>query len=753
VLEKQCESLAQPPEKSHAFRTSVAHLDFACLFRLIICGLSGYLDLARNEMLGFSFSPRILVTAALLFALPHMETPLRLVHADSFGLTVSVVDDTAAPLPSAIVELFNHETGQTLHGVTDAIGRVKFAVVSGTYRISAEKKGHYPSVHDSVRIGGAESVEILLPSEQELSEQIDVVYSSARIDPQKTAAAEEISGGEILRIPFPASRDIRNALPLIAGAVQGPSGQVHFNGAAPSQTQFRLDGFKIGNPATGLFDSRVSADAVRAIQVQSARYSAEFGGAPGGVVSLISGTGDDRFRFSTTDFIPSIQSRKGIHLNNWTPRLAVSGPLAKGNAWFYQALDGELGLDVIEELPAGADRNLTWRVSSLTKAQVGIGRSHILTGTWLLNRFRADHAGLNPFKPAETTVDQRRRAYLIGIRDSSYLKNGMLVELAVGANGNDAEDRPMGQLPYQMHLEKTQGNFYRWWDARARRLQLAGSVTLPRRLWLGKHEVKIGAEVDRTSYLLKVDRRPIRIFDAQGELIREVAFFSGQAGDVANQEISGFFQDRWSLSDRLLLELGLRLDRDRIVNEVLWSPRVAASYLLTPRSRVLGGFGLLHESSNLDLLARAGTGTRLDSFFTSGSWSYIETGFAVDQRSLTAPRALSWNGGWEQQVSDLVLLNVEVSGRDGTEGWHYESSEPAASRRLFILRSTRRDTFRAFKVAASRVFKAGNSISASYTLASARSSDVLNPDVDTVIFAGDPSGPHPAALSLGVGFP
>ncbi|MFB3905389.1 MAG: TonB-dependent receptor domain-containing protein [Acidobacteriota bacterium] len=670
-------------------------------------------------------------------------------------LTVTVVDENRIPVSAALLTLVNAQTGDVVKGETDSFGRFAFRrpAPETDFQIRAEKKGFYPAVLKSGELPEAApnltEVEMVLTHQQELSEQVEVVSSPARMDPKETAAGGQISNVEILNVPFTATRDIRNALPLISGAVQDHSGRIHVDGSASSQTQVRLDGFKIDNPATGLFDTRITVDAVRSIQLRSSRFSAECGNASGGVFDLTSASGDDHFRFSTTDFLPSFQSRRGLHLNNWTPRMTFAGPIVKGKAWFHQALDGEYGLDIIEELPAGEDTNQTWRVGGLTKAQVNLGRSHVLTGIWLFNQFRSDHAGLNPYNPVEASVDERHSAYVAGLRSQSYWPNGWLVEIALGMNQNRDTARPMGQLPYEIHLEQTRGNYYRFASSLARRFQFAVTATLPVQQGFGRHELKWGIEADRTAWHSSAARGPIKVFNSRGRVIREVSFATTSPFALRDLQIGTFLQDRWSLSDRLLLELGSRFDWDDVLSDFYFSPRLAASYLLDEDNKLAAGVGLFHDAVRLDLLGRPLSGRRFDLAIDvpeSSSPESIESFFTVAPRSLRVPRSVNWSVGWERQLRDSLVLNVQVTGKAGRHAWSFEpnpgaQAESGDQERHFRLTSRREDRYRALKLGIGGTPTSRHTISASYTCSSARSSYLLDPDIDNLVFGAPGEGP------------
>ena len=127
---------------------------------------------------------------------------------------------------------------------------------------------------------------------------------------------------------------------------------------------------RISQPASGTLAVRVNPDSLRKASVLSSRYSAMFGKGSGGLTDFEIQDGDNNFRVTATDFIPTFQNVKGIQFNNWTPRAYFSGPLVKGKAWFTLSHEGENDLNVVKELPEGADTNTVWRTSDLARVRV-----------------------------------------------------------------------------------------------------------------------------------------------------------------------------------------------------------------------------------------------------------------------------------------------------------------------------------------------------------------------------------------------
>src|SRR5262249_47550374 len=159
---------------------------------------------------------------------------------------------------------------------------------------------------------------------------------------------------------------------------------------------------------------------------------------------------------------------------------------------------------------------------------------------------------------------------------------GTLLEVGFAVNRFHDEEQPMGILPFRLRPEGASGNFFKTSAATAQRLQGIGVLTLPAMHWHGGDEVKFGVDFDRISHNQSTARRPILILRENGTLSRQITFAGNPEFSRDNFEDSGFAQDRWSISHRLLVEAGLRFDRDSIIRRVSVSPRIATSYLLAP---------------------------------------------------------------------------------------------------------------------------------------------------------------------------
>ncbi len=684
--------------------------------------------------------------------------PPQTLQAKSSHLVVTVVDETAVVVPSAVVILSPPGKQVPLRGSTNFAGRWEFAdLAPGGYRLQVEKEGFYAVAINEVRVPETESLEVTLNHQQEYKETVHVIYSPPAIDPAQTATTENLSGAQVIQLPYPTTRDVRNALSLIPGVLPdiNGDGQAHVAGAASNQVLYALDGFDISQPVRGLLDLRVSTDAVRSIDVESSRTSAQFGRGSAGVLNLETGMGDDHFRFFATDFIPSFQQRRGFNLQNATPRFTFSGPVSKGKAWFYEAVEGEYDLNIKPELPPGQDRDRFWRLSDLARVQLNLTSGNRLIGSFVVNRSHQDHTGLSITQPLSTTTDQTRSAYFVTVKDQANWGNGVLLEVGFGLLQFGADALPLGTLPYVQFPGTAAGNSYLTSNSTVRRFESLANLFLPPFKWHGRHQFTIGTNLERTNDRQFAIRQPFSIVSATGSLERSVSFTANPRFEQNLFAASGFAQDRWLVSDRLLLEPGVRFDADDILHRGLVSPRLAGTYMLTRNgeTKASAGIGVYYDRTDLDLLTRALAGQRQDVFFAADGVTPlgppVVTIFQADPRVLEEPRFLNWSVGLERKLPAAIYLKAEFLEKRGTHGFDYQNVNDVISPAgiptsgLFVLRNDRRDCYDGVTVSLQRTFKKSYPLLIAYTHSKAHSNAILDSTLDNPFFSQQLGGPLP----------
>ena len=684
--------------------------------------------------------------------------------------TVAVTDENGVAVRSARVFL-QVPPLPAVRCQTDFAGRCSFAgLAAGTYALRVEKEGFYAAVESSVQIAAGSTIEVTIAHQQEVREVVNVRESPPGIDPGQVAAQEKVSGLDVLNIVYPATTDYRNALGFIPGVVRDQSGQPHVAGAETYQTVTLLDGFNVTQPANGQLLVRVSTDAFRSIQVEPSREPAEYGKGSGGVLSLNTGIGDDHFRFSATDFIPSMQNKHGWRFDQFLPRATFSGPIEKGKAWFYNAFDGEYNNTIYTALPVGEDNDHALRVGNLSKVQANVTRRDILTTSFLVNHLHDQYAYLSPLSPQLSNPKDVENAYAISAKEQHSFEGGELLETGFGFDEYRVKLEPYGALPYSVSPSTTSGSYYLDAETRARRWQAPANLYLPSHEWHGRHDLKTGVDLDLISYDATFARQPVSYLTGLAAPGAGVTCLNAAAGtgfpctrystfgaaplhEQVNAEISAYAEDRWSVTNRLLIEPGVRVDWDEIVRDVAVSPRLAGTYVLdnAANTKISAGVGLVYDATPIYLIARPYAGTRQDCFYgTTGPLNancsasvpaaYVTTTFSVDTRELKAPRFLNWSVGLEKKLPGAIYLKAEFLERHGSRGFVYDAPNPAAND--FVLQNTRDDRYDALQITARHRFRENYTVMGAYTRSRAKSNQALDFNVDNPILSAQQPGPY-----------
>ena len=632
---------------------------------------------------------------------------------------------------------------------TDYAGRCQYSIRGNTpYEIDVEKQGFYRTQvsHIDPR---QQTVELTLAHQQIVRQQVNVVASSTGIDPEQTADVSNMNTPEIANIPYQPSRDIRYLLPFNPGVIQDNSGQVHVAGSATYATLDLMDGFDIRSPVSGNLALRVSADAVRSIDVESTRYPVEYGKATGGVIAFRTGMGDNRFRFNTTDFIPSIHQVNGSwHFDKFVPRVTFSGPIVRNKAWFFNGLDLEYDNIVIGGLPTNADSNQLWRGSNLAKAQVNITPRDILIGGLLFNDYHSPYDGLSTLTPQQSTVNRNTIAWFPYLREQHSFANGALLDAGAAMVRIRDGYEPHGDTPFEVTPEVYLGSFFENATSRSRRVEGNAALYLPSLTLAGKHDLKLGVDLDQINFDQQVTRSPIRYLREDGTLLRLSTFPQTTPSTRNNFEVGAYVQDRWVPQAGLLIETGLRFDWDEIVRRVLFSPRIAATYMPTAsaNTKLSAGVGLYYEHTQLQYLEESFAGIRYDTYYASDgvtpTTQPLMSNFVANYGTLHEPRTLNWSLGIEQKLPAAIYASLSFIDKHGTDVLVYDNpNPPPALTGTYFLNNSRDQNYHAVTVTARRTFERGYVLFGAYTRSYAHTNAALEYIPTLSILGPQASGP------------
>jgi Carboxypeptidase regulatory-like domain/TonB-dependent Receptor Plug Domain len=241
-----------------------------------------------------------------------------------------VKDVSGGVLPGVTVEA--KSAAGTFTSVTDANGIYRFPALNpGEYEITATLSGFNPATNAPVlvQVGKLLKIDLALTIAG-VSENVQVHAESPTIDVKQTTAATNLRSDVINRLPK--GRDFTSLVTLAPGANdESRSGGLSIDGASAAENKYYLDGIDTTNLRTGISATPFLTDFIEEVQVKSSGHAAEFGGATGGVVSVISKSGTNQFRGEAGFYVNNESLNGDLALNN-TAGTAGGSALGSGLA-------------------------------------------------------------------------------------------------------------------------------------------------------------------------------------------------------------------------------------------------------------------------------------------------------------------------------------------------------------------------------------------------------------------------------------
>lgn len=242
---------------------------------------------------------------------------------------------------------------------TDGVVRV-VQVPPGTYSVAAAATNGfaaYTLTGIDVGLGRTTSVNFPMKIEANAGEvNINTSEGEFVTLDQSSNRVETAIGSQMAEL-LPKGLNFSSALKVSPATRPEPrSGQFQIDGASGSENTFIIDGQDVTNVLTGQLDagSNIPFSQIQEIQVKSSGFEAEYGGATGGVVNLVTKGGGNEFRgefgvgFRTSRIEPipgpSLRSNNNVpeyypnrrdQYNETNPTANLGGPIIKDRVWFF----------------------------------------------------------------------------------------------------------------------------------------------------------------------------------------------------------------------------------------------------------------------------------------------------------------------------------------------------------------------------------------------------------------------------------
>jgi hypothetical protein len=557
--------------------------------------------------------------------------------------------------------------------VTDFKGTYEFTrLAPGSYNLEASVEGFQAwTAAVTLEPGQTATADVALQISS-VEERIEVQGEAVEVATQSVSATATVNQQQLEDLPL-RTQKFTEALSMSPSVIRTQEGKLNFNGQAESQGMLLVDSAENVDPVSGSFAIPVPVNTIQNIQVFSTPDSAAYGGFSGGLTRIEIRPPGPAWNYKLLDLVPSFRGKNDhlIGLLNMTPGVEFGGPLIKDKLNFSETMTYEFRKDPVHGLSWPVDETMTYSLVSFTEFQYTFSQKHLLNLN--VNVFPATilYANIDTLIPQTASANFRRRGVSVGLSDDYQFDSGMLLTTVVRYTNFYNTIRGQGPADMTINPEGWGGNYFNTFSRNANQAEALPSVQLPGMSWHGSHQLQLGADVLYRTFTGSSVSRPIDLLEENGAIDETIAFQGAGLLQGSDTEVSGFAEDRWSVTKSLALNFGGRVTHQSIGRGAAFAPRAGLAYSMAGDKLVVrAGAGLIYGHVPLLAADFSGYQQRVLSFFSGPLINqtitlqnvYQSSGVAGNSSTLmdhdSSTRTFTWNLEGEAPVRKNITLRL-----------------------------------------------------------------------------------------------
>jgi Carboxypeptidase regulatory-like domain/TonB dependent receptor len=504
-------------------------------------------------------------------------------------LSGTITDTSGAVLPGVTVTVTSESLiGGPKTAVTDATGSYRFpAVPPGAYTLTADLAGFEAFKQNvTLQLGQTITVDFKMQVSGR-TETVNVTAESPVIEVKSSAKQQNITQELVENIPF--SSRFGPDIFLMAPGVN-PNNRTAFGSGGSSSNAYMVDGVDVSDPEGGTQWLFAAYNWIQEVQVIGLGAPAEYGGFTGVASNSLFRSGSNAFH----GLVESLYQNDKMQGNNITSALRaanstltvaktklqsdstiqVGGPIKRDKLWFFSSFE----YFKTDATPAGYPPVRPAEVPSSTlgpngrkeisprflfKPTLNLGPNDKLTGYLESDGYYINGRGAGATVFPEATVKEDAPEVSWNGNYTRVLSPSSVLDAKYSGFWGYYYLKPYnGDTPgwFDTDLNFYSVNSYYFYNADRTRHQANVSVTKYASNFAGDHDLKFGAEIEK-SYVKSELGYPggMYVFAASG--VPYYAYlWDGYLKDDVNNRMSVFAQDAWNPAKRLTINAGVRFD-------------------------------------------------------------------------------------------------------------------------------------------------------------------------------------------------
>ena len=300
-----------------------------------------------------------------LFLLFLLLMTLTVLSISALGQTAQatgrITDSTGAVVPGAEISVINQTNGFKRETVTNIEGYYSIPLLQpGSYQLTVRREGFKPIIRSGIVLNVEQVARIDFALETgAVTDAVSITSDAPLLNSETSSVGQVIDNKTVVTLPLN-GRNYSQLAVLAPGATPNPGSRTadgfSLNGNRLFQNSFQVDGADNNNHIFGVDTMstqalRPSVDAIQEFKVETANYSAEYGRAAGGIISVAIKSGTNKFHGSAFEFLRNdlldasnfFANRNGLR----KPPLrynqfggALGGPIWRDHTFFFFSYQG-----------------------------------------------------------------------------------------------------------------------------------------------------------------------------------------------------------------------------------------------------------------------------------------------------------------------------------------------------------------------------------------------------------------------------
>jgi hypothetical protein len=269
----------------------------------------------------------------------------------------TVTDQSGAVLPGVSVEISSPNLQGTRTAVTDGAGHYRTpSLPPGLYKVTANLAG-FGVTQKNAQVALDATATVNLQMQLTTKEAITVTGQTPMVDVTSTTGGSNYTAKVIEKLPVGRNyAEIIRSNPGVntdQGDTQGRALALTVYGATSVENQFIIDGVNTTNVIRGFQGKAINTEFIQEVEIKTGGYQAEYGGALGGVVNVITKSGGNEFHGDGFFYYDNFSMRAkqligagdifdGMRVNGYHRTdfgADLGGRIITDRLWFFAAYD------------------------------------------------------------------------------------------------------------------------------------------------------------------------------------------------------------------------------------------------------------------------------------------------------------------------------------------------------------------------------------------------------------------------------